>query len=204
MIDPAWLLHTSFPKTARTDLVWNPYELLIPFWKTKNILLTKDLSDKDVTDVAERYDLVFMTFATQESKKAMKSFVIKHPIISYNINEIPVDAEINLNSVTSTVLLSKLSYCIYDGDTGHWMTRISQLFGYLHLEYSQYYVPTQELIGNGIVTWVPDTYPDTPEWDPQDVPADNVILVGRHAQWDRKILSHHAYEQTVKVLQEKL
>ena len=84
------------------------------------------------------------------------------------------------------------------------MTRISQLFGYLHLEYSQYYIPTQELIGNGRVTWVPDMSPGTPEWNLQNVPADNVHLIGRHAQWSRKILSHHAYEQTIKILEQKL
>lgn len=202
MVDPAWLLHTSFPETAHTELVWNPYEILKPFWKTKNILLIKDLSDEDIEYIAKGYELVFMTFATQESKNVMKSFVIRYPIVSYNLEEIKADAE--MYPMTSTMLASKLSYCIYDGDTGHWMTRISQLFGYLHLEYSQYYVPNQELIGDGKITWVPDTNPDTPEWDPQDVPADNVILVGRHAQWSRKVLSHNAYEQTIKILQGKL
>ncbi len=203
MVDPAWLLHTSFPEISRTELVWNPYDFLIPFWKNKDILLIKDLSDEDIKDIAEGYDAVFMTFATQKSKKVMEPFVIKYPIISYNAEELAkVDNE--TYPLTSTLLSSKISYCIYDGDAGHHMTRVSQLFGYVHFEYSQYYIPTQELIGNGKVTWVSDTYPATPEWNPQDVPADNIILVGRHAQWNRKILSHHAYEQTVKILEQKL
>ena len=200
MIDPAWLQDTSFPKTAYTELVWNPYEILKPFWKDKNIFLVKDLSDQDIADIAQGpgYDLVFMTFATQRSKEIMKPFVIKYPIVSYNLNEI-------VNDLTEFIKISDLSYCIYDGDTEHWITRISQLFGYIYVEYSQYYIPKQELVGTaGKITWVPDMSPGTPEWDPQDVPADNVILVGRHAQWSRKILSHHAYEQTIKILQEKL
>ncbi|KKL59409.1 hypothetical protein LCGC14_2215610 [marine sediment metagenome] len=197
MVDPDWLLHTSFPKTAYTKLVHNPYQLLGAIWKTKNIHLIRTLSDEDIKDIAEGYDLVFMTFATQESKDVMKSFVIKHPIVSYNLTEA-------VNDLPSDIKISNLSYCIYDGDTGHWMTRISQLFGYIHMEYSQYYTPKQELIGNGKVTWVQDTMPDTPEWDPQDVPANNVHLIGRHAQWSRKILSHDAYEQTVEILEQKL
>ncbi len=201
MVDPDWLLYTSFPEAAHTELVWDPYKILKPFWKNKNILLIKDLSDQDTADIAEGYDLVFMTFATQESKKTMKPFVIKYPIISYNIEEIIA----NKNDVDLYLTkLSKNEYCLYDGDTGHYITRVSQLFGYIHFEYSQYYIPTQELIGDGKVTWVPDTYPDTPEWDLQDVPANNVHLIGRHAQWNRKILSYHAYEQTIDILEQKL
>ena len=203
MVDPDWLLYTSFPKTTSTELVWDPYKILTAFWKDKNILLIKDLSDRDIQDISQApgYDLVFLTFATEKSKKVMKPYVTKYPIISHNIEDIVSNGE-ELDLYLTQ--LSTSSYCLYDGDTGHYVTRISQLFGYVHFEYSQYYIPTQELVGNGKVTWVPDTYPDTPEWDLQDVPANNVHLIGRHAQWRRKILSHDAYEQTIEILEQKL
>jgi hypothetical protein len=80
---------------------------------------------------------------------------------------------------------------------------MSNLFGHVHLEYAKDYIPKKELVGDGKVTWVPDTLPDSPEWDPTDVPSANIVLSGRFAQWKRKVLSHEAYDQTKKAIEER-
>jgi hypothetical protein len=182
MVDPDWLKETSFPKQSRFETAYNPYDLFGKFWKTKDIHLVPALSDNDVKDLAKQYDLIFMTFPTAKSKKALKPFTVQCPIISY-----PTDAITN-------------HYCIYDGESEDSIIRISYLFGYIHTEYSTEYIPKVELIASGKVSWVSDTIPSAPQWDPEDVPADNVTLIGRFACWSRKVLSSDAYDITTDVL----
>jgi hypothetical protein len=70
----------------------------------------------------------------------------------------------------------------------------------VHQEYAPDYDPNNRIPDNGRLTWAQDTHPDTPEWDLSDVPAKNVMLIGRHAQWSRKILSHHAFDMVYNEL----
>lgn len=181
-----WLEETSFPKQSRQEVVYSPYDFFGTFWKDKEIIITESLSDKRIAEqIAKEYDWVFMTFATNKSVAEQKSFLINYPIVSYE---------------TDTLL----NYCIYDGDTHDFMVRMSSLFGYVHWEYSKDYIPKVELLGSGRVTWATDTMPDTPEWDPRDTPASNVTLLGRWAQWSRKILAHDAHYETTRVLEKIL
>ena len=185
-VSPEWLKETSFPIKARTELAYNPYELFRPFWATKNIHLVEGLSDEAIADIAKEYAIVFMTFATQKSREAMKPYSIRYPIASYKYST------------------TNHHYCIYNGEEPNHIVRMSSLFGYIHLEYSKDYIPKTELVGDGQITWVPDTLPDTPEWDLADVPAKNVFLIGRYAQWKRKVLSHDAYAEVQSILVEAL
>lgn len=183
MIDSDWLKNTSFPKSSRTEIALNPYELFGQFWENKDVHLTIDITDLEIRRLAGIYDHVFMTFATEKSKKSRKEFLIRYPVISY-----PTDT---MNA-----------YCIYDGQENSAFVRSSCLFGYIHNEYSKFHVPSIEIAGeHGMINWVYDLFPDTPTWDPYDAPAENVTLVGRAALWDREVLSHHAYAQTLEVLE---
>ena len=189
IVDPAWFLETSFPAKFKKEMAINPYELFKPFWKSQNITLMRSLSDIEIKGIAKDYNLVIMTFATQRSKEVMKPYTFTYPFVSYIPNEV--------------ALLAGESYCIYDGYESHFIVRMSYLFGHVHLEYAKDYIPKKELVGDGKITWVPDTLPDSPEWDPTDVPSENIVLSGRFAQWKRKVLSHEAYDQTKKAIEER-
>ena len=171
-----WLEETSFPAGAEYENAYSPYELFGWIWQYRKIQLIPTLSDKDIAKLADDYDKIFMTFPTEKSKKTLGEYLVKFPIVSYLSNY-----KIN-------------HYCIYDGQNYDKIVRMSSLFGYIHNEYAPDHVPMPALVDNGNVTWAQDTHPDTPEWDLTDVPAENVMLVGRHAQWSRKVLSHHAFD----------
>lgn len=185
MVDPDWLSTTSFPKESRKEIVFDPSTLFSIYWSNyPNIYLTPSLTDSDISELAKEYDLVFLTFPTEKSIELCGSLRTKFPIVSF-----PTD--------------SRQLYCVYDGVENQHTVRMSSLFGFIHNEYAQNYIPKMELVGeNGRISWVPDFLPDIPPVvGLRDVPADNVILVGRWAQWDRKILSHNAYSQVLEVLQ---
>ncbi len=184
-VQPEWLEETSFPTEARYEFGLNPYELFSEIWKDKDIHLSHILRDEDVAHIAQQVDLVLMTFPTKRSKEIFGHELIKHPIVSYKTDSL-------LNH-----------YCIYDGENDK-IVRMSSLFGFIHNEYSKDYIPDIALIGAGQVTWMTDTLPDTPEWDLGDTPADNVYLIGRHAQWSRKKLAHHAFDDVIEILEKIL
>lgn len=181
-VRPYWLDETSFPSESSFEYGFNPYEFFGAIWKDRDIHLSQELTDDAVSAISDEYDLVFMTFPTEKSKKALDSNLIKYPIVSYKSN------------------LIGNSYCVYDGETHDKIVRISNLFGFVHNEYGKNYIPSMELVGSGQITWVRDMPPDTPEWDPEDTPADNVYLLGRFAQWSRKVLSHNAFENVTDIL----
>ena len=184
MVDEDWLLTTSFPKEASIELGLSPYELFPEIWKTREILYVPQmLSDETIAEMAITYDTIFMTFPTQRSKKIFGHELVPHPIISYKIKDFTTS-----------------NYCVYDGQDHDEMVRLSSLFGFIHNEYSSKFTPSKELIGPGTVTWVKDLHPDTPEWDLEDTPSDNVFLIGRHAQWSRKKLAHHAFDDVIAIL----
>lgn len=184
MVDEDWLLETSFPKEARYEMGLNPYELFPEIWKTREILYCSDpLTDDAVAEIAESYDTVLMTFPTQRSKKIFKHELIRHPIISYKVKG-----------------FTTINYCIYDGEDNEATTRMSSLFGFIHNEYTKDFSFKKELIESGQVTWAIDSNPGTPEWNLEDTPADNVYLIGRHAQWSRKKLAHHAFDDVIAIL----
>lgn len=187
MVTEDWLLETSFPKEARKEIVFDPIELFGVYWKDKLVHFVPDLNDADIADSATEYDFVFLTFPTQKSQKEWGQVLFQFPIASYRSD-------------------SRQLYCIYDGDKDEQIVRMSNLFGYIHNEYAPGYIPKMELVGaDGQITWATDISPNIAySWDPTDVPADNVILVGRFAQWDRKVLSHHAYAQTLEILEKNL
>jgi len=183
-----WLESTSFPVNSREEVAYDPYLLFGEFWKHEDIRIMGNLSDYIIKDLVTEFDLAFMTFATEKSKKVMEPYVIRYPIVSH-----PIIGKLD----DSTSL-----FCLYNGSGYNHIVRLSKLFGFVHAEYGKDYVLKQELVGDGKITYVPDTWPNAPIWDPSDVPAKNVILVGRFAQWDRKVLSHNAYEFVLTKLQE--
>lgn len=188
-VQDEWMTASSFPTEARTEYAYNPYELFIPFWESRRTisLTTGDLTDEDIKNLAVDYDLVFMTFASEESREAMKSYRTRYPIISYKAD------------------FQTAPFCIYNGHENEHIVRFSSLFGYVHAEYPQTYSPRLKLLTKDAhVTWVADTIPDTPEWNPYITPAYNVTLLGRFARWDRKVLAHHAYARTKAVLENRL
>ena len=186
-IQPEWLEETSFPKESTIELALNPYELFGEIWEYRNIYLSGPLSDDRIALMASEYDVIFMTFPTQKSTKLREDNLVKFPIVSYKSNETHLGR-----------------YCIYDGESHDNMVRMSSLFGFIHCEYGKDYIPRVELIESGKVTWARDLAPDTPEWDPEDTPAENVHLIGRHAQWSRKKLAHHAFDDVIAILEKIL
>jgi hypothetical protein len=180
-------ISTSFPTQARTELIYEPALVLTEIWKRSSVLMCSDISDFDIGEIAKDREVVFVTFPTAKSRNALQKYSVKYPIVSYKVEDNPT-----------------LNYCIYVGTEESSFVRTSRLFGRVHLEYPSDHIINQDILGDGILCYAPDTRPDTPEWDPTDVPAKNVHLIGRHAEWNRKILSHDAYSKVLKILEEVL
>ena len=179
---------TSFPTQARTELIYEPALVLTEMWKNSSVLMCSDISDADIKDIAKDNDVVFVTFPTSKSRNALNKYAVKFPILSYSKSNKP-------ERIPDT------NFCLYVGTMESKFVRISYLFGRFHTEYPSDHIINQDIIGDGILCYAPDTRPDTPEWDPTDVPAKNVYLIGRHAEWNRKVLSHDAYEKAKSIIE---
>ena len=170
---------TSFPATPRIDIGYDP---AIISWLWTDVILKPcgKLTDAGVAKLALRYDLVIQTFPTDQSKNHR---TIEHiPVLTKLIE--PMD----------NILL------LYSGDNSPW-TRIAFCGNTISVEYPKTFPVTENLLFWSFSS-VPDLPPETKRWTKG--PADNVKLIGRFAQYDRKMLSHHAYKKTLRLLKRRM
>jgi len=172
--DPS--IETSFPIVPRMETGYDPAIIKWLWTDLDRLQPCGKLSDDGVVALAAQYDLVIQTFPTDESKKYR---TIEHvPVFTKSIT--PLDPIILL----------------YSGDASPWV-RATFSGDKLSLEYPKEFPITSDLI-YWTFSSVPDLPPDTKPWTKGPSPC--VELVGRFAQYDRKMLSHHAYDRTMKLL----
>jgi hypothetical protein len=172
---------SSFPKQSVWEYGYDPSKVmedLVPADCDVQVM-SYPLSDTDIKDLAPSYDLVFQTFATKESKEHQP------PLVQFM-----VAAKLG-NSDPSK------NFVVYNGDKDdNIIVREAQLFGNHFLEFPKGINQEQILshwpmdMTGYKVSMLKDLDPRTKPWQQ---PKGNIRLIGRWAQWDRKILSHHAY-----------
>ena len=180
---------SSFPVTPAWEVGYDPtqvLEVLVPAACNIN-MIPYPLSDADIRDLSVGFDLVFQTFPTRVSKEEqppLRSFVAAAKLGQS-------DPEKN--------------FVVYNGTKIGIVVREAQLFGNHFLEFpkdmtAEEVWDQQDLDGYQVVT-LKDLDPSTKPW--QTVRS-RIKLIGRWAQWDRKILSHDAYAIAQKHVQEFL
>jgi hypothetical protein len=184
---------SSFPEKERIEYGYNPLILMTRMFNNRSsdfnvIKLDKPLTDVVIADSLSDYDLVFQTFPTDKAKKVQGKFIIKTPFSSEKISKKEPSEWGNK--------------VVYFGSMENPIVRTSLLFGYLYREYVSSVKFSKDQYDQYHCGYFPDLHPETPEWDIYDVPADNVVLLGRYAEWSRKVLSHEAYQKTLEILKE--
>lgn len=178
-------LKSSFPTVPSTELGYNAKASLRELWAPNfKVHIKRFDTDGQVLDFAQEYDLVFQTFPTYASRKH-NSFVSRR-IFTYTK---PVPC------------LSKLGICLYNGLTNpklsNWL-RLTWLFGTLSIE-TLGIIPTGQS-GFKLAGVETKLHPETKPVE--GFRDDNIILVGRFAQWSPKMLAHEAYSRAKLVLTE--
>jgi hypothetical protein len=178
---------SSFPATPVWETGYNPAEvlpLLVPA-VCEEIHLPYPLSDADVLDISRKYDMVFQTFASKQSRAEqppLRSF-----IAAAQFGIAPTD----------------LHWVMYNGTPKGLVVREAQLFGNKFLEFPKDVglaeIEAQHDLTGYQSVMLKDLDPTTKPW--QSDPKSKVKFVGRMAMWDRKFLSHDSYKYVQTVLQ---
>lgn len=184
-------LPTSFPKEGEYKFpCYDPKEGLPALWGDLTVRQLTVTCDRDIEVLAQDYDLVFQTFPSWKSLEALREF--RQPLYIWNRLATPTLG----SSVANKVIYDGLAP---EGQNGHRL-RISNIFGYTSIEYARNLTDIELAAkpsgGRLVQGW--KLHPQTPLWEA--APADNVVLVGRFSQWNRKLLSHDSYTVSKRLL----
>lgn len=179
---------SSFPTKAVWEHGYDPQKVLdslLPVECNVN-LMGYAMSDADVQDLAKSYDLVFQTFPTKESKEqqpALMSFVAA--------------AKLGTDDPSQ-------NWVVYNGTKEGLVVREASIFGNHFLEFPknismEEIKKSHPLSSDYKMVELRDLHPHTKPWD---FKHPKIKLLGRWAQWDRKVLSHDAYSLCQKFIQE--
>ena len=179
---------SSFPKEPVWEKGYDPEVVLaklVPSSCNVNFV-PFPLSDADIRDLSTGFDLVFQTFPTRESKEQQPALV-------------PFVAAAQFGNANPDV-----NYVVYNGTGKGIVVREAQLFGNKFLEFPKN-MTLEEVYGLHPVetgwqyTVLKDIHPNTKPWSHSDP---KIKLVGRFAEWDRRVLSHDAYARVQTIIQE--
>lgn len=180
---------SSFPRTEKVMRGYEPTKVLPALLPREAVVhpLNAPLQDSEVIELCKAYDHVFQTFPSQYSLKQQP------PTVSYLIGRSPIAAPREEN------------YVLYCGTKDTVVVRISQLWGNRYLEFPKE-LRLETLLANypmyaeHTFTEVKDLHPDTLTWTS---PLRNLHYIGRWATWDKRWLSHMAYEYVQQILSTK-
>lgn len=176
-------LLSSFPTEQHEVKGFSPAVVWDRLWINVQFRKVRMMSDERIARIAKDFDIVFLTFPTEESKEEND----KHRIW-FRVAEFPTSVE-------------KRNHVVYQGELRSRIVRASSLFGKMYFEYIPGYDPKAVSFETDVqLRSAPDLHPDTPEWDPERVPSPKVVLAGRFAQWSRKVLTHDAKDRARKVI----
>lgn len=181
--------NSSFPKGIKVQSGYPVAENLPRLWEGAEITPVEKLSDKDVELLAKDYDLVIQSFPTERSRKQLDRFVVRIPIL-------PSEDCIQSNKFVEQRDKHRADVLVvYNGTSQLWVRRTfdgENFYTEYPSEYATEYIRFPE------ATVVADLHPDCPTY--LDPLASNILLVGRYATWDRKVLSHQTYSKVSTVI----
>ena len=166
---------------------YKPEDVLPLLWNDANIHIKHHkISDEEIVAMASSYDIVFATFPLLLSvAKLSARHLVRIPIIR---------AKADSNSS---------NFVIYNGTTIGSMVRISQIYGEIFVEYPSHHVMNYNAVGeHNQMRTAYDIHPAIevprlPGWIP-----DNVVFLGRYAEFKRHKLAHESYIETINILNE--
>lgn len=173
----AHLTNSSFVSGITVEEGRDPSDVF-PYLITSEVqrhITPKFLTEEEIKFMAKGFDLVLQTFPTKESLREQPALIPYIIIASDNAIHDP-------NVVT------------YNGSgIGLWV-RDAVLFGNHFVEYPKYVTRDEiedhrDLTGYKVIT-LRDIHPSTKPWQKE---KDNIHLIGRFAEWNRKRLSHEVY-----------
>ncbi len=183
---------TSFPKKDFVTEGYDPVKAWDLLWREANVdILVGNLSRADIKDMGSSVDFVFQTFPMFETTQARPKTVDFLTLYKKSPKG-PGDD-------WAWALEYAPNFIIYNGEPDTPWVRCSYLFGHLFYEYpagAEIEVPQgwQKRLQ-------PDMHPKTKPWKKAPYPeVPNIHLVGRYAQWNRKMLSHDSYWRTFGIL----
>lgn len=172
---------SSFPTDSYLELGYDPIAINVLAAGAKRVIIDKPLTDREVDWLRNDYDIIFQTFPTQASLSTQP------PYLKYYIVLSGIGADPDQN------------YIEYDGThTVPWV-RLSQLWGKRYLEFPkgmswESITEWSSLWANSLHVEVKDFHPDT---EIQVSRLTGVSLIGRWATWNKRWLSHMAYDYVV-------
>lgn len=179
---------SSFPEQPRTEL-WYDSRALLRVWDRQD-WVSGDLGVVELKGLATQYDAVLHTYtvAPQHVGRHCKWFPVR---TFHNDGDSNRPLEI-----------------LYNGNLSDRWVRMTQSFtGRVTFEFPDEAATEMDLEFNSV--WrtmeqnkLRDLPPDTKPVERSEWLAPNVAPIGRFARWDRKLLSHHAYDHTLELLEE--
>lgn len=186
---PEWVdVPTSFPEAERVE-AWHSSLALLPVWEGVPFRLCGKVHDSQLIFCSSTYRAVFHTFSS--TMAGMKRKLVMFPTLSRQQGEVK---DYGTNMV------------IYNGDLAEPHIRTTIAWGRLSIEfprgteqkvikeYQASFTAPPELV------MLRDINPLTKPVTPAEWVAPNVVPLGRFATWDRRMLSHHAYQRVRDVL----
>jgi hypothetical protein len=185
---------SSFPKHPTIQYGWSVRLANHMIQWAERSMNRELLTDKDIKQYAEEFTFILHTFPTQISTKNSLGAVVRIPVYSVEIDfparHVAVATHMYLESDGNNKFDGIVAY---DGTAHSTMVRKSIIDGYSCLEFSSERADTV-----GVATFSDlSPFAKMPE-NPRL--AHNVYPIGRYAEWDRKILSHHAYFKTCTLI----
>ena len=181
---------TSFPSEERMEK-WYPSSALSRVWEQVSYHRGAVAGDADLAKLGGQYGRVFHTFSSQRSGTSRRLQMF--PTLSRQQRE---ERDYGSNLV------------IYNGDPAEAHIRVTVAWGRLSVEFPRG-TPQGEVRGyrrqfrgEPDTVMLRDILPTTAPVSREERVADNVIPLGRFATWDRRALSHHAYQGVLDALKE--
>lgn len=183
---------SSFPKTEQrmsgypvSHFVWRQ------MWEGANIIPGLSLTDQAVRVIAQDFAKVIQTFPSKAAIHAHRDYTVLYPTVVYEKAHEWPEWEKFVRLFSNEVLHTPQGvYCLYSGSDREDWVRATYNLGRIMVEYP-WYTPLDTLPTEGTVL-NRDIVPWAGELDPMP-PAENVLMVGRYATWQRKQLSHETF-----------
>lgn len=184
---------SSFPKDDRAEVGYKS-DVLNQMSVNMTVRLTDTVTDEELGKLAHRYAHVFMTGPLQRSKA--ERMVTLFPVAKISDRSWQRKFCEDFNEKFHTCFCEQWDKCTYLGIESPFV-RASMLHGNLFIEMSPktdaYFIDLMREVYLSEIFTMADIAPWIEPWDPTDVPAPNIHLIGRFATWNRKVLSSDAY-----------
>lgn len=200
---------SSFPTEPKVSMGYSPSEVLPVLWKGVEELPIEPLDDEGVRELASTYHIVFQTFSSDADKVQYAKFRVTIPVLNFPCDGMVTPEITGFNAAHGRFLKKHAhlaecqNYVVYDGLFNDAFVRFSKLFDDYYMEFpSKFDLKDMYHYNNATSTYgtFQDIAPDMPSKPVLHSPAENVYLMGRYAEWERKLLTHQAYAKTFQIL----